>query len=144
MWTETNPRQYFKTTLHPLNLTVCVECTPTALLDRGSFEMSILYTKMKDLQVMLGKLWFQQDDATAKETLILFISPFFEKSFSSNAIVNWPWWSCQFLPAEYFLWGFLPFKVYANKPTTLESLEFYIRWAINEIRRLILEMATRN
>ncbi|GFV12898.1 putative transposable element, partial [Trichonephila clavipes] len=91
------------------------------------------------------ELWFQQDGATchtARATIDLL------KTFGGRLIyvlwpVNWPPRSCDLLPLDYFLWGYVSHLVYADKPQTLGKLteltEGNIRRVIANIRPQMLE-----
>jgi hypothetical protein len=71
-------------------------------------------------------LWFQQDGATchtAHATMALLSEKFPGRIISRNSEVNWPPRSCDLTPLDFFLWGFLKSKVYANKPTTIQQLK---------------------
>ena len=60
-------------------------------------------------------------------------------NFSENRIisrssdVNWPPRSCDLTPLDYFLWGVVKDKCYANHPETIEALEHEIEVAIHGI-----------
>ncbi|KOC60767.1 hypothetical protein WH47_06913 [Habropoda laboriosa] len=45
--------------------------------------------------------------------------------------INWPLRSCD-LTLDFFLWGFLKSKVYANNPKTIDELKKNITAAIDE------------
>jgi hypothetical protein len=75
-------------------------------------------------------MWFQQDGATchtACETMELFREKFPGRVFSRNGDRNWPPRSCDF-----FLWGFVKSRVYANKPQTIPELKVEIGRVIGE------------
>ena len=57
---------------------------------------------------------------------------------SRNSEVNWPPRSCDLTPLDFFLWGYLKSKVYANKPTTVQQLKDEIRRHIGEMLLLLL------
>ncbi|GFW48540.1 uncharacterized protein TNCV_1110991 [Trichonephila clavipes] len=48
--------------------------------------------------------------------------------------VNWPPRSCDLTPLDYFLWGYVKSLVYADKPQTLDHLEYNIRRVIADLR----------
>ena len=87
----------------------------------------------------LGHMWFQQDGATCHtslETRELIRLKFGERVISKKEEVEWPPRSCDLTPLDFFLWGFLKSKVYANRPATIEQLKINIRcWILFEFFR---------
>jgi len=71
--------------------------------------------------------WFQQDRApphTAKETR-RFLNQHFEGRFISlYDAVEWPLYSPDITPPDFFLWGYLKDRIYGNpRPRTLDQLK---------------------
>ncbi|GFW28941.1 uncharacterized protein TNCV_202641 [Trichonephila clavipes] len=58
--------------------------------------------------------------------------------------VNWPPRSCDLIPVDYFLWGYVKSLAYADKPQTLDHLEDTIRSVIADIRPQMLEKVIEN
>ncbi|CAK9810854.1 Transposable element Tc3 transposase [Anthophora plagiata] len=91
----------------------------------------------KELNGMdLEDIFFQQDGATchtAAETMQLFQTKFYGRVISRHGDVNWPPRSCTLTPLDFFLWGFLKGKVYANNPQTIPELKEVIGRTITEI-----------
>ncbi|EFN79275.1 hypothetical protein EAI_06104, partial [Harpegnathos saltator] len=58
---------------------------------------------------------------------------FHGRVISRRGDVNSPPRSCDLTPLDFFLWGFLKGKVYANDPQTIPELKEEIRRTINEI-----------
>ncbi|GFX02990.1 transposable element Tc3 transposase [Trichonephila clavipes] len=118
IWSEANPQVYVETPLHPEKLTVwCAE------------------------------LWFLQDGATchtARATIDLLKDTFGDRLISRFGPVNWPPRSCDLIPLDYFLWGYVKSLVYADKPQTLDHLEDNIRRVIADIRPQMLEEVIEN
>ena len=56
------------------------------------------------------------------------------KLYTINVLKNWPPWSCDLTPLDYYLWGAVKDKCYADKPETIEALKDNIREAIGEIQ----------
>jgi hypothetical protein len=87
---------------------------------------------------------FQQDGATchtARETMQLL-----HETFPSRVISRFgdhPR-SCVLTPLDFFLWGYLKSKVYANKPTTTHALKQEIRPCIGEIQPHLCKMVIEN
>ena len=81
-------------------------------------------------------MWFQQDGATchtACETMELLREKFPGRVISRNGDRNWPPRSCDLSPCDFFLWGFVKSRVYANKPQTIPELKAEIGRVIGEI-----------
>ena len=93
------------------------------------------WTKIEEENI--GNIWFQQDDTTchsAKATLDV-LRPVFEDCITSRrADVIWPPRSCDLTPLDYYLWGAVKDKYYADKPETIDALKDNIRQAIGEIQ----------
>ena len=90
-----------------------------------------LFTKIEEEDI--GNIWFQQDGAkchTAKAILDV-LRPVFEDRFiSRRADVVWPPRSCDLTPLDYYLWGVVKDKCYADKPETSDALKDNIHEAI--------------
>ena len=77
------------------------------------------------------------DDATCHtaEALLDVLHPIFEdRIISSRADVLWPPRNCNLTPLDYYLWGAVKDKCYADKPETIDALRDNIREAIGEIQ----------
>ena len=70
---------------------------------------------------------------TTRENVTFLRSKFPQRVISRNADFNWPPRSCDLTPVDFFLWGFLKSRVYANKPQTVNDLKNNIQVAIREI-----------
>lgn len=95
----------------------------------------------------VNDVWFQQDGATchtSHATIDLLRQTFDDRLISRNGDVNWPARSCDLTPMDYFLWGAVKDKCYADKPETIENLKANIRDAIAEIRPHTLEKVLEN
>ena len=56
----------------------------------------------------MDDIWFQRDEATchiANVTIDLLSIVFKNRIISRKSDVNWPPWSCDLTPLNYFLWG---------------------------------------
>ena len=85
---------------------------------------------------VMDDIWFQQDGATchtAKVTLELLATVFENRIISRNSDINWPPRSCDLSPLDYFLWGAVKNKCYANHPETIDALKHEIEVAIHEM-----------
>ncbi|GFX18678.1 putative DD41D transposase [Trichonephila clavipes] len=75
------------------------------------------------------ELWFQQDGATCH---------------TAHATIDLLKDTYDLTPLDYFLWGYVKSKVYADKPQTLDHLEDNIRRVIADIRLQMLEKVIEN
>jgi hypothetical protein len=66
------------------------------------------------------------------ETTELLREKFPVRIISRNGDQNWPPRSCDLTPCDFFLWGFVKFCVYANKPQTIPELKVEIQGVIGE------------
>ena len=76
-----------------------------------------LFTKIEAEDI--GNIWIQLDGAkchTAKAALDVF-RPVFE---DRRTDVIWPPRSCDLTPFDYYLWGAVKAKCYADKPETID------------------------
>ena len=104
-----------------------------------------LFTKIEEEDI--GNIWFQQDDAmchTAEATLDV-LRPAFEYCIiSRRADIVWPHRSCDLTPLDYYLWGTVKDKCYADKPETIDALKKNIREAIVEIQLHTIDNVLKN
>ena len=94
-----------------------------------------LFTKIEEKDI--GNIWFQLDGATyyTTETTLDVLRPICEdRTISRRAEVVWPPRSCDLTPLDYYLWGAVKDKCYAEKPDTIDALKDNIREAIGEIQ----------
>ena len=83
-----------------------------------------LFTKIEEKDI--GNIWFQQDGATcytAEPTLDVLRPVFEDRIMSRRDDVVWPPRSCDLIPLDYYLWGAVKDKYYANKPETNDALK---------------------
>ena len=83
-----------------------------------------LFTKIEEEDT--GNIWFQQDIATCHtaEARLNILRPVFEDRFVSHrADVVWPPRSCDLTPLDYYLWGVVKDKCYADKPETIDTID---------------------
>ena len=96
---------------------------------------AFLFTKIEEQDI--GNFCFQQDGATCHtaEASLDVLCPVFEDSIiSRSADVVWPSRSCNWTPLDYYLWGAVKDKCYADKPKTTQALRDDICEAIGEIQ----------
>ena len=83
-----------------------------------------LYTKLEEEDI--GNIWFQQDGTTchtAEATLDVLRTVFKYRIISRRAHVVWPPRSCGLTPLDYYLWGTVKDKCYADKAETIDALK---------------------
>jgi len=87
-------------------------------------------------RINLNTIWFQQDGATchtSRETMDFLRQHFPRRLISLRGDIEWPPWSLDLSPCDYFLRGYLKARVYINKLRTLEELSENIT---REIQRM--------
>ena len=71
--------------------------------------------------------------------------PVFEnRNISRKADVVWPPRSCDLSPLDYYLWGIVKDKCYADKPEAIQALKYNIREGIKEIQLLTIDNVLKN
>ncbi|CAK9806600.1 hypothetical protein ANTPLA_LOCUS4952 [Anthophora plagiata] len=152
IWEDNNPHETHQLQMHPEKVTVwCgfwsgevigpyffqneVGAAITVTDERyRSMITNFLWPKLKDMD--LNNMWFQQDGTTchtAHATMDLLHDIFNGMIISCFGDVNWPPRSCDLMPLDFFLWGYVKSRVYANKPQTIDALKINITNAINDI-----------
>ncbi|GFS77301.1 uncharacterized protein TNCV_3758811 [Trichonephila clavipes] len=162
IWREANPQVYVETPLHPEKLAVWCALWAGGIIgpyffkndeghnvtvndDRYRAMITNFFTpelNHHDVQ----ELWFQDGATchTARATIDLLKDTFGDRLISRFGPVNWPPRSCDLTPLDYFLWGYVKSLVYADKPQTLDHLEYNIRRVIADIRPQMLEKVIEN
>ena len=120
----------------------------TVLKNLARYRAMILDFLLPEIEARdLNHIWFQQDGATAhtsRETMDLLRRQFGEQLISRFGPVSWPPRSCDITPLDFFLWGYVKSKVYADKPATIQALEANITRVINAIPVEMLERVIEN
>ena len=83
-----------------------------------------LFTKIEEKDI--HNIWFQQEGATchtAEATLDVLHSVFEDRIISCRVNVVWPPRSYDLTPLDYYLWGAVKDKCYADKPNIIDALE---------------------
>ena len=104
-----------------------------------------LFTKIEEEDI--GNIWFQRDGATcypAEATLDVLCPIFEDRIISRIADVVWPPRSYDWTPLEYYLWGAVNDKCYADKSETIDALKDNIRNAIGEIQLHTFDNVLKN
>lgn len=122
-------------------------------ISRRSQELGISQASLhrilhKDLGLHAYKLQLTQElkpaDHAQRRTMALLREKFPGRVISRNGDFNWPPRSCDLTPLDFFLWGYVKDKVYANAPATIQALKDNIRAAIGEIQPLLCENVMKN
>ena len=83
-----------------------------------------MFAKIEELDI--GNICFQQDSSkchTAKATLDVLRPVFEDYIISCRADVVQPLRSCNLTPLDYYLWGAVKDKCYADKPELIDDLK---------------------
>ena len=81
---------------------------------------------------------------TSDETIGLLRGKFPGQMISRNGDYKWPSGACDFTPLEFFLWGYVKDKVYADAPQSTQELKEKIRAVIDEIEPQMCENVMEN
>ena len=95
----------------------------------------------------LGDVWFQQDGKTLhtpRTSMAVLRERFPERLISIRGDLEWPARSPDLTPCDFFLWGYLKFRVYANRPRTLDDLKANIQAEIANIPAAMLVRVMEN
>ena len=98
-------------------------------------KLHSMFSKIEEEDI--GNICFQQDDATchtAEATLNVLRPVFEDRIISRRADGVWTPRSCDLTPLDYYLWGAIKDKCYADKPETIDALEDNTREGIGEIQ----------
>ena len=151
-WGSENPRIIQMRQLHPIKCTVWCAMMADKIIGPYFFEddngnpvtvtgeryRAMIRDFLRPQIANMPGLWFQQDGATAhtaRETMHLLTECFDDKIISRNGNVNWPSRFPDLTSPDFFLWGYLKDKVFANKPRTLQELKDNIRNEIMDLNR---------
>lgn len=141
-WAAENPEIYREKPLHDKRVTVwagiCADCIigpfffedddGEAISVNGNRYRAMVNTFLREEIENNGleDYWFQQDGATAhtaRQTIDLLNEMFPGRLVSKNGDFDWPPRSPDLTPPDFFLWGYLKGKVYADQPKTLRALK---------------------
>ena len=81
---------------------------------------------------------------TAEATLDVLSPIFGDRIISRKADVVLPFRSCNLTPLDYYLWGAVKDKCYADKKETIDALKDNIREAIGEIQLHTIDNVLKN
>lgn len=163
IWGSENPQEYEEKPMHPLRVTVWCGLWRGGIIGPYFFEneagatvtvngityrnmlTSFLWPYLEDID--LDDVWFQQDGApchTAGLTIAEVREKFDGRIISRNGDVNWPPRSCDLTPLDFYLWGAVKDKCYADNPQTINHLKTNIEAAIAEIEPHTIQNVLRN
>ena len=113
-------------------------------MDHFSSKMrkdELLFTKIEEDRYYT----FGFNRTTLRVTQPNVFRPVFEdRIISRRADVVWPPPSCDLTPLDYYLWGAIKDKCYADKPETIDALKDNIREAIVEIQLHTIDNVLKN
>ena len=95
----------------------------------------------------MDDIWFWQDGAIChivNVTSDVMRTVFENRIINRNSDVNWPSQSCDLTPLDYFMWGAVKDKCYADHPETIEALKHEIEIAIHGIEAKTIENVLKN
>ena len=133
----------FEKPMHPKRVTVWCEFWSRGVIEPFFFENEqgeavtvngdpyrsilneFLFTTIEDEDI--GNIWFQHDAI-----------------ISRRADVACPSRSCDLTPLDYYLWGAVKDKCYADKPETIDALKDNIREAIGDIQLQTIDNVLKN
>jgi len=156
IWASENPRCVLQRQTYPLRCTVWCGVTSARIIGPYFFEnqydhaVSVTGDRYRTMienflvpaVANTPLMWFQQDGATvhtARASIDLLRKTFGERIISRNADFSWPPRSPDLTAPDYFLWGYLKDRVYANKPNTIEALKHNIAHEVRAIQPEILK-----
>lgn len=157
-WSDTNPQELHERPLHSAKLTVWCGVTKKCVIGPYFFEEAgrtvtvnqERYLRMLDIfaipelkrnRLGMKNILFQQDGATAhtaNRVMDYLRRKFRGRVISRHGDIAWPARSPDLSVCDFFLWGYLKSKVYANKPRTLEDLKEAIKEVIGSITNEML------
>ena len=155
-WGSTSPEHCLQRPLHSLKCTAWVAISKHGIIGPFWFEddneQCVTINTERYVQV-LGKFWtalgrrrevvrvlqwFQQDGATphtSKESLAWLQQRFPDRLISRRCDPQWSPHSPDLNPPDFYLWGYLKDRVYANNPQSIPDLKAAITAAIRAIPR---------
>lgn len=163
IWGEENPRVIHEKPLHAERVTVWCGFWAGGIIGPYFFEndaeQAVTVTGVRYRNMLREFLWplldgvdiegmrFQQDGATchtARETMDFLREKFPGRIISRNGDWNWPPRSCDLSPCDFFLWGHVKSRVYANNPRRIPELKAEIRRVIGEIEPQLCAQVIEN
>lgn len=158
-WGTSKPEFVIVKPLHPKRITVWCAISGTKLIGPYFIETSvnsqvyceqILTPFLNEAQSekLTHEHWFQQDGAPPHRTENAFqlLYPVFSSRVIAlgypgkmNCGIEWPPYSPDLNPCDFFLWGYLKDRIYKNAPKTIDQLKSAITREIQTITTDLLE-----
>ena len=157
-WGRENPRIFETTTMKPQRITVWCAISDLGIIGPFFIEQNVNGERYKSLLLKhfipvvqgmnaIERFWFMQDGALPHRTNEVF--QILDEHFTGRVLglgypskyaggVEWPPYSPDLNPCDFFLWGHLKDKVYRDKPTTLVDLKAGIKREVDSIDRTAL------
>ena len=96
---------------------------------------------LQSMTIVIGPCWTNFcSQKLKKRKKIIFEDPIIRR----RADVIWPPRSCDLTPLDYYFWGAVKDKYYADKPETIDALKDNIRQAIGEIQLHTIDNMLKN
>jgi transposase len=164
IWGSENPYFSIQKSLHPRRITVWVALSTGGIIGPVFLNKTItssLYVNMlkeefiplAQVLVDISKSWFMQDGARPHRTRDVFEC--LNEHFNGRVIaldfkeatgtgIDWPPYSPDFNPCDYFLWGYLKDRVYRSNPKSIEELKNAIQTEISSVSEETLNSVITN
>lgn len=153
VWGTQRPELVVSKPLHPKKLTVWCGLSASGIIGPFFIEQTINSERYKTLlendvipelieKGLIDDHWFQQDGAPPHSTNM--ILDYLRDNFGDRVIARnfttrfgdgyeWPPYSPDLSPLDFYLWGYIKDSVYSNRPRTLEELKSAIKTTIQNI-----------
>jgi len=158
-WARKNPRIFQTSTTKPQRVTVWCAISEAGIIGPVFLTQNVNGERYKRMLLKefipiahglnaIRQYWFMQDGALPNRTNEVF--EVLDEHFSGRVIglgypskfdggMDWPPYSPDLNPCDFFLWGFLKDKIYRDNPQTLDQLKY----AINRKLRLLTELYSK-
>lgn len=164
-WAVENPKLKHQRPLHSLKVTVWAAMSAEGIIGPHFFEnergqtvtvnsdrytvmlRNFFFPQLHNFEAYNSRTWFQQDGATShtsNDSLAVVNEMFTGKLISRRGDIPWPPRSPDLTPLDFFLWGYLKSRVYANKPTTIAQLKNNICEEMSAIPRTMCQRVFTN
>lgn len=163
-WGSEKPVECAQKPLHSAKCTVWAAISQRGIIGPFFFEehgSQVTVTKERYVEVLedywkelkslypslMSKFWFQQDGASPHTSHLSrdwLRDHFGKRVVSLKTDFEWAPHSPDLSPPDFFLWGYLKDKVYANKPRTISQLKVNIREEIRAIQRPVCKSVMLN
>ena len=151
-WLSENPHQYVETSLHPQKIGVWAAMSGERIhfsFFEGRVDSDKYCSFIDQFAVTLTEnerhiAWFQQDNATAHTSrrTTQHLTQIFGKRLIDKQL--FPARSPDLTPMDFFLWGYVKDKVFANNPKSLNDLQSAITSCIKSVNSDMLMNVSSN